>query len=203
MDIATHILIFIRKFNTISDDKTSNPYTIFVYCSCWLDCLHGKGAKKIERKRRNKRAIDMAFTYDYPRMLVTVDALVFLKEASKNYKILLIERKNNPYKGHFALPGGFVDMDETLKDAATRELQEETGLQGVELHQLYAFDAIDRDPRGRNLCVAFYGITSPENSKVTANDDAEKAQWFDINNLPRLAFDHSEIVQHAIKKLGF
>jgi len=144
----------------------------------------------------------MAFTYEYPRMLVTVDALVFLKESSKSYKILLIERKNSPYKGLFALPGGFVDMDETLKVAAERELQEETGLKGVELQQLYAFDAIGRDPRGRNLCVAFYGLTSPENSTVTASDDAEKAQWFDINSLPELAFDHSEIIRHAIKKLG-
>ncbi len=144
----------------------------------------------------------MPFTYDYPRMLVTVDALVFLKDTFNSYKILLIVRKNNPFKGYFALPGGFVDMDETLKDAATRELLEETGLKGVELNQLYAFDSIDRDPRGRNLCVAFYGITSVENSTVTASDDAEKALWFDVKNLPKLGFDHFEIIQFALNKIG-
>lgn len=143
----------------------------------------------------------MAFTYEYPRMLVTVDAIVFLKDTTNNYKVLLIERKNDPFKGQYALPGGFVDMNETLKDAATRELYEETGLKGVELHQLFAFDSIDRDPRGRNLCVAFYGFTLPNNSSVTASDDAEKAQWFDINNLPELAFDHKKIIHLAINKI--
>lgn len=144
----------------------------------------------------------MAFSYEYPRMLVTVDALVLLKEPTGSLKVLLIERKNDPFKGQFALPGGFVDMDETLKEAAVRELFEETGLNIVDLQQLYAFDAIDRDPRGRNLCVVFYAFTTWQNAEIKAGDDAEKAQWFDLNSLPQLAFDHSKIIQFAIKKLG-
>jgi 8-oxo-dGTP diphosphatase len=145
----------------------------------------------------------MEFVYKYPRMLVTVDALVFLKEPSNQTpKILLIQRKNNPYKGYFALPGGFVEMCELLKDAVTRELFEESGLQGVELTQLAAFDKIDRDPRDRNICIAYYGFTTPENAQVNGGDDAEKAEWFSIDNLPVLAFDHSDVIKFAIRKLN-
>ncbi|RPH31218.1 MAG: NUDIX hydrolase [Bacteroidales bacterium] len=144
----------------------------------------------------------MDYTYKYPRMLVTVDALVFLNDNSSIYKILLIQRKNNPFQGHFALPGGFVDMNETLNDAAARELLEETGLEGVELNQLYVFDEPNRDPRDRNICVAFYGFTSPENSKIRGGDDAEYAEWINLNELPLLAFDHSEIIRFARNKLG-
>jgi 8-oxo-dGTP diphosphatase len=144
----------------------------------------------------------MDFTYKYPRMLVTVDALVFLKDDSKNsYRVLLIQRKNNPFKGFFALPGGFVELDETLKDAATRELMEETGLRKVELIQLAAFDKPDRDPRDRNISIAFYGFTSSNNSKISGGDDAENAEWFDLDKLPKLAFDHSDIIKYAINKL--
>lgn len=144
----------------------------------------------------------MAYTYNYPRMMVTVDAIVFLRTSSKTDKILLIERKNPPYKGCFALPGGFVEMNETLKDAAIRELFEETGLKNIELHQLQAFDSINRDPRGRNLCVAFYGFTTTNNAEAKASDDAEKVKWFDIDKLPELAFDHQEIIEFALKKIG-
>ena len=136
-------------------------------------------------------------------MLVTVDALVFLKDSSQQpSKILLIQRKNDPYKGCFALPGGFVEMDELLKDAAARELMEETGLQGIELTQLAAFDATDRDPRDRNICIAYYGFSTPENAHVNGGDDAEKAEWFNLNNLPPLAFDHQDVIQFAINKLS-
>jgi len=145
----------------------------------------------------------MEFTYKYPRMLITVDALVFLKDDSNNTpKILLIQRKNIPFQGCFALPGGFVEMDETLKDAATRELLEETGLKGVELTQLGAFDKIDRDPRDRNICIAYYGFTTPENSSITGGDDAENAQWVSLSNLPELAFDHAEVIEFARKKIN-
>ena len=145
----------------------------------------------------------MEYTYKYPRMLITVDALVFLKDDSnKTPKILLIQRKNIPFQGYYALPGGFVDMDETLKDAATRELNEETGLMNVELTQLAAFDKIDRDPRDRNICIAYYGFTTPENSSITGGDDAENAQWFSLNNLPKLAFDHSDVIEFARNKIN-
>ncbi len=146
----------------------------------------------------------MDYTYKYPRMLITVDALVFLKDSSLQLsKILLIQRKNDPYKGCFALPGGFVEMDERLKDAAARELMEETGLHGIELAQLAAFDAIGRDPRDRNICIAYYGFTTPENVQVNGGDDAENAEWFKLDNLPPLAFDHQDVIQFAVNKLSY
>lgn len=144
----------------------------------------------------------MEYKYQYPRMLVTVDALVFLRDESSKTHILLIQRKNNPFKGHYALPGGFVEMNELLCDAAKRELQEETGLTGIELLQLKAFDKVDRDPRDRNLAVAFYGFATKENSQTQAADDAEKAEWFALESLPPLAFDHDTIIQFAREKLG-
>lgn len=139
----------------------------------------------------------MDYIYKYPRMLVTVDTLVFLKDGSNPYKILLIQRKNSPFQNRFALPGGFVDMNELLKDAATRELQEETGLKGIDLKQLNTFDKIDRDPRDRNICVAYYGFTTPNNSQIKGADDAENAEWVDLENLPDLAFDHLDIINKA------
>jgi len=144
----------------------------------------------------------MEYTYKYPRMLVTVDALVILNDSDHIPKILLIQRKNNPYKDSFALPGGFVELDERLKDAAERELYEETGLKGVELTQLAAFDRIDRDPRDRNISIVYFGFTTPENATVQGGDDAAKAEWFGLNNLPPLAFDHAEVIEFARMKLG-
>jgi len=136
-------------------------------------------------------------------MLVTVDALVFLKDSSEQTpKILLIQRKNYPYKGGFALPGGFVEMDELLKDAVARELFEETGLQGIELTQLAAFDKIGRDPRDRNICIAYYGFTTSQNAQANGGDDAENAEWFSLDSLPQLAFDHSEIIEFARNRIG-
>ena len=154
----------------------------------------------------------MSYTYKYPRPMVTVDAVVFRLEAidksgldfksNPDYaEVLLIQRKNYPYKGMWALPGGFVDMDETLEKAVVRELEEETGLTGVELKQLHAFSSVERDPRGRNICIAFYGIASYNNSKVKAGDDAGDARWFGVNKLPELSFDHQEIVKMALKRI--
>ena len=139
----------------------------------------------------------MAYTYKYPRMLVTVDIIVFL-----NNNILLIQRKNEPFKGFYALPGGFVEMNETLKEAASRELFEETGLKGIELTQLSAFDEVDRDPRDRNISIVFYGFTTNENSSILGGDDAENAQWISIDNLPKLAFDHNEIIEYSKRKVS-
>ncbi|MGD9976757.1 MAG: NUDIX domain-containing protein [Bacteroidales bacterium] len=145
----------------------------------------------------------MEFKYQYPRMLVTVDSLVFLQNSNNTCThILLIRRGNDPYKGRYAFPGGFPEMDELLVDAAKRELAEETGLTNVELFQLGAFDKIDRDPRDRNIAVAFYGFTTEKDSYIVAGDDADKAEWFPLESLPPLAFDHSEIILFARKKLG-
>jgi len=140
----------------------------------------------------------MKYSYDYPRPCVTVDAVVF-KEGENDLEILLILRKNPPYDGKWALPGGFMDMDETLEAAAVRELEEETGLSGVDLKQFYSFDAVDRDPRARTIGVAHYGFTSADNASVKGMDDAEEAGWFSINDLPGLAFDHELIIKKVLE----
>jgi 8-oxo-dGTP diphosphatase len=127
--------------------------------------------------------------------------VVFRKKEGR-WEVLLIRRKNPPYQGGWAFPGGFVDMHETLEEAVARELEEETGLQGVELRQLRAFSAIDRDPRARVIGIAFYGFTHEANSEVNANDDAEKARWFPLDDIPELVFDHGEIFRAALEKLS-
>lgn len=143
----------------------------------------------------------MRYSYPYPRMLVTVDALVLFKPDNGSCEILLIKRGNPPFEGLYALPGGFPEMDELLADAAHRELKEETGIAGIELKQLGTFDAVDRDPRGRNISVAFYGFVT-ERAIPNAGDDATEARWFCINSLPPLAFDHQTIIAKALETLG-
>ncbi|MDD5135375.1 MAG: NUDIX hydrolase [Phycisphaerae bacterium] len=136
------------------------------------------------------------YIYDWPRPMVTVDAIVFNTSGTKA-KVLLIKRGNEPFKGQWAFPGGFVDMDEELKTAAARELAEEAGLNGVELSQFYTFGKVGRDPRGRNITVVFIGTT--EKTEIKSGDDAADAQWFDIDKLPSdMAFDHNEVAQAAI-----
>jgi len=142
----------------------------------------------------------MAFTYDYPRPMVTVDAVVFRKNGSGT-EVLLIKRGRYPYEGMWALPGGFVDMEETLEEAIIRELEEETGLKQVELQQLHAYSEIHRDPRGRNISITFYGIAGSIDTTVTSGDDASDAQWFLVDQMPELAFDHIKVVQLALKKI--
>ena len=111
--------------------------------------------------------------------------------------MLLIERGNEPFKGYWALPGGFLELEEDLDTCAARELQEETGLTGIELHQLYAFGAPNRDPRHRTISVAYWGVDYTEREAV-GSDDAVKAQWFALDKLPSLAFDHEQILQKAL-----
>jgi len=131
--------------------------------------------------------------------MLTVDAAVFRQKDGKT-EILLIRRDRPPFEGHWALPGGFVDMDETLEEAVARELEEETNITGVDLKQLHAFSALDRDPRGRTISVVFWGILN-DRQQAKAGDDARETGWFDINNLPELAFDHRDVVEMAIRKL--
>ncbi|MBN1974446.1 MAG: NUDIX hydrolase [Sedimentisphaerales bacterium] len=141
------------------------------------------------------------YTYEWPRPMVTVDAVVF-KRCRENTALLLIKRKNDPYKGKWAFPGGFVDMDEELEDAAIRELAEETSLKGVHLEQMHTFGKVGRDPRGRQITIAFMGFTDEKNANIKAGDDAAQARWFDIENLPQeMAFDHDEVAKFAIGKL--
>ena len=141
----------------------------------------------------------MPYTYNYPRPALTVDSIVF-RENSDETEVLLVQRKNPPYKGYWAFPGGFVEIDESSENAVKRELTEETGLTGVRLKQLYTFSEINRDPRGRTVSIVYYGFVDLENSGVAGSSDAAYAKWFSINNLPPLAFDHTKILAYAIGK---
>jgi len=132
-------------------------------------------------------------------IFVTVDAVIFRKANNEN-EILFIQRKNEPFKGKWALPGGFVDDNEDLLDAARRELKEETGLAIVNLEQLGAFGKPYRDPRHHTVSIAYTGF-APDNSEAIGADDAVEAKWFSVKNLPELAFDHSDIVTLALEKV--
>ena len=136
------------------------------------------------------------YTYKYPRPAVMADCVVMTKETTP--QVLLIERGFDPYKGCWAFPGGFMNMDETTEQCAIRELEEETGLKVTELQQIGAYSKVDRDPRGRTVTVA-YLIVIDAPVAVTGHDDAAKAQWFPIDALPPLAFDHEDIMRDAIK----
>jgi len=143
----------------------------------------------------------MSYTYKYPRPAVTVDCVIFGLDESSHLKVLLIQRANDPYKDCWALPGGFVDMDEDLETAALRELQEETGVVNVFVEQLYSFGKPGRDPRGRNISVAYFALVNLHKHPVQAASDAKQVEWFDSTQLPELAFDHDEILKVAIDRL--
>ena len=138
----------------------------------------------------------MEYTYKYPRPAVTADCVVMTNEPLP--KVLLIQRGSDPFKGAWAFPGGFMNMDETTEQCAIRELEEETGLQVTELHQIGAYSKVDRDPRGRTITIAYLTIIDKP-IEVIGQDDAAKAEWFPIDALPPLAFDHEEIMLDAIK----
>ncbi len=142
------------------------------------------------------------YIYDWPRPMVTVDATVFAIIKGKA-KLLLIKRGREPFKGKWALPGGFVEIDEELEDAVVRELAEETGLKNVRLEQMHTFGRCGRDPRGRQITIVFLGIAAAkEQTKLKAGDDAAHARWFNIERLPKdMAFDHDEVSKFAIRKL--
>ena len=137
----------------------------------------------------------MAETYSYrfPRPAVAVDIVLLSREGG----VLLIKRKADPFKGRWALPGGFMEIDETLADAAARELEEETGITGVEMRQLRAFDEPGRDPRGRTISIVFTGTVNGR-PEPKPGDDAAEARWHELDSLPPTAFDHDEIIACAL-----
>ena len=141
----------------------------------------------------------MAYTYDYPRPAVTADCIVMTNEPQP--KVLLIQRGAYPYKGAWAFPGGFMNMDETTEECAFRELEEETGLKVATVHQIGAYSKIDRDPRGRTITVAYLAIVDKP-VDVKGQDDAANAAWFQITDLPHLAFDHYDIMHDAVILYG-
>jgi 8-oxo-dGTP diphosphatase len=142
----------------------------------------------------------MPYTYEHPRPALTVDCVVFGLDEDE-IKIMLVRRGIEPFAGRWALPGGFVHLDETLEQAALRELEEETGLTRVYLEQLFSFGAIDRDPRERVVTVAYYALVKLSDHKVQAATDATDAAWFSLSDLPDLAFDHAQIVEVARERL--
>jgi len=153
------------------------------------------------------------YSYNYPRAALTVDAIVFVKEripslSNKNKKdgilettyVLIIERGREPFKNKWALPGGFIEMDETLETACKRELLEETGLSVDKMNQFKTYDAIDRDPRHRTISVIHYTELN-EKIEVLGGDDAARAAWFPVSDLPELAFDHRQILEEFFEFL--
>jgi 8-oxo-dGTP diphosphatase len=140
-------------------------------------------------------------TYRYARPSVTVDAVVFGAERTQ-LKLLLVERKEEPFRGSWALPGGYVRIRESLEDAVVRELREETAVTGVPyMEQLYTFGDPKRDPRGRVISVAYFCLVRPNQHAVRAGSDAARASWHPVDGLPALAFDHAEIVGVALRRL--
>lgn len=142
----------------------------------------------------------MAHTYEYPRAALTVDCVVFGFDEG-DLKLLLIQRDIQPFEGKWALPGGFVRVEESLEEAARRELQEETGVSKVYLEQLFTFGQPNRDPRERVVTVAYYALVKLSGHSVKAATDARNAAWFDVCDLPRLAFDHDDIIEAALQRL--
>ncbi len=135
------------------------------------------------------------FCYPYPRPAVTVDIVIVTREVKR--RVLLIRRKNEPFAQCWALPGGFVEMDESLDDAARRELYEETNVRAGTLVQLHTFGDPKRDPRGRTISVAYLAELKVGVVPARAGDDADEVGWFSLQRPPALAFDHREILRHA------
>ncbi len=140
------------------------------------------------------------YCYEYPRPSVTTDCVIFGFDAGE-LKLLLIERGIEPFKGIWAFPGGFLNMEENSDECARRELFEETGIENVFIEQLYTFSDVNRDPRGRVITVAYYALVKLSDFKIQAGDDAQSAKWFPISQIPSLAFDHNLILRMALNRL--
>jgi len=142
----------------------------------------------------------MPYTYQYPHPAVTVDACLFTI-LDEQLKILLIRRALEPFKGDWALPGGFIRMDENLEAAVQRELEEETGAKGFYFEQLETFGQVDRDPRERVISVAYFALAPADHVVLKADTDASDAAWHPVDELPDLAFDHASIINRAVKRI--
>ena len=141
---------------------------------------------------------EFKYHYKYPHPSVTTDCVIFGFDGTK-LRVLLVERGIEPFKGSWAFPGGFLQMDEPAEAGALRELQEETGLQGAYIKQFHTFSDPKRDPRERVLTIAYYALVRIQ--EVKGGDDAAKAEWFALDDVPSLAFDHDLILRMALKEL--
>lgn len=142
----------------------------------------------------------MAHTYKHQRPNVAVDCVVFGLD-DHDLKVILIQRGIAPFEGRWALPGGFVRVDETLEQSCLRELKEETGIKNVYIEQLYTFGDLHRDPRERVVTVSYYALVNLSDHQIQATTDAQKAAWFSLDDIPSLAFDHHKILKMAIQRL--
>lgn len=140
------------------------------------------------------------YCYEYPRPAVTTDCVIFGFDNGE-LKILLVERGIEPFKGRWALPGGFMQMDENTEQCARRELFEETGVENLFIEQLFTFSDVDRDPRGRVVTISYYALIKLSDYKIQAGDDARNARWFPLSQVPSLAFDHDRILRVALNRL--
>jgi 8-oxo-dGTP diphosphatase len=140
------------------------------------------------------------FCYEYPRPAVSADSVLFGFDG-QHLSILLIERGQEPFRGKWAFPGGFLDPGETTRQCAYRELREETGIDGLHLEQVGAFSGVDRDPRGRVITVSWFTLVKMEKINAIAGDDAARVEWFRLNDMPPLAFDHDLVLRAALGRL--
>lgn len=138
----------------------------------------------------------MSYTYKYPRPAVTADCVVITREAEP--RVLLIKRGGEPFKDCWAIPGGFMEMNETTEQCAVRELKEETSIVISDLHQIGVYSKVDRDPRGRTISVAYLAITDKAQDAV-GQDDAAEVKWWPLTALPEMAFDHDDIMRDAVR----
>ena len=143
----------------------------------------------------------MAYTYELPRPTLTVDSVIFGLDASSRLKVLLVQRDHEPFLNHWALPGGFVNETETLEDAALRELEAKTGVIDIFIEQLFTFGTPKRDPRGHVVTVAYYALINLEEHQIGSETTSKDVNWFSLDKLPSLAFDHNEILKSAIDRL--
>lgn len=141
---------------------------------------------------------ELKYCYKYPHPSVTTDCVIFGFDGTK-LSVLLVKRGVEPYKGRWAFPGGFMNMDESAEEGALRELQEETGLKGAYIRQFHTFTAPERDPRERVITIAYYALVRMQ--EVAGGDDADDARWFTLDEVPQLAFDHDQILCKAQKAL--
>jgi len=142
----------------------------------------------------------MSFSYKHARPAMTVDAVVFGLDETE-LKVLLIRRAQEPFQGHWAIPGGFMRMDESADAAVQRKLCEETGIRDLFLEQLYTFSEVKRDPRERVISIAHFALVRPDKLQITAHSEAGDVSWFSLKDLPPLAFDHAEILDVARRRL--